>query len=46
MYYSEKFNSITHLVGAVLPLIAFGTLITIAIQQQDILLFLASLLLA
>ena len=39
MYYSEKFNSITHLVGAVLSLMAFGSLITIAIQQHDILIF-------
>ena len=39
MYYSEKFNSITHLVGAVLALIGLGSLITVAIQQQDLLLF-------
>ncbi|MEE9422108.1 MAG: hemolysin III family protein [Gammaproteobacteria bacterium] len=39
MYYSEKFNSITHLVGAVLSLMAFGSLMTIAIQQQDPLIF-------
>lgn len=38
MYYSEKFNSITHLVGTVLSLMAFGSLITVAIQQQDLLL--------
>ena len=35
MYYSEKFNSITHLVGAVLALIGFGSLLTIGIQQKD-----------
>lgn len=39
MYYSEKFNSITHLVGAVLALVGLGSLITVAIQQQDLLLF-------
>ncbi len=39
MYYSEKFNSITHLVGTVLSLMAFGSLMTIAIQQQDPLIF-------
>lgn len=35
MYYGEKFNSITHLVGAVLALMAFGSLLTIGIQQKD-----------
>ena len=39
MYYSEKFNSITHLVGAVLALIGMGALLTVAVGQQDILLF-------
>lgn len=39
MYYSEKFNSITHLVGAVLAIMGLGALITVAVQQQDILLF-------
>ncbi len=34
MYYSEKFNSISHLVGAVLAMIGFGALITIAVQQH------------
>ena len=34
MYYSEKFNSISHLVGAVFALIGFGALITIAVQQH------------
>lgn len=38
MYYSEKFNSITHLVGTVLSLMGFGSLITVAIQQEDLLL--------
>ena len=38
MYYSEKFNSITHLVGTVLSLMAMGSLLTVAIEQQDLLL--------
>lgn len=36
MYYGEKFNSISHLVGAVLALMGFGALLTVAIQHQDI----------
>lgn len=43
MYYSEKFNSITHLVGAVLAIMGLGALITVAAQQQDILLFIGFL---
>ncbi len=43
MYYSEKFNSITHLVGAVLAIMGLGALITVAIQQKDILLFIGFL---
>lgn len=39
MYYSEKFNSISHLVGAVLSFMGLGSLITVAVQQQDLLLF-------
>lgn len=39
MYYSEKFNSITHLVGTVLSFMGLGSLITVAVQQQDLLLF-------
>jgi hemolysin III len=35
MYYGEKFNSITHLVGAILAQIGFGALLTIGIQQQN-----------
>ena len=38
MYYGEKFNSITHLVGAVLALVGLGALLTISIQQKDLLL--------
>ena len=39
MYDSEKFNSITHLVGAVLAIMGLGSLITVAVQQQNLLLF-------
>ena len=35
MYYGEKFNSITHLIGAVLALVGFGSLLTISIQLKD-----------
>lgn len=35
MYYGEKLNSITHLVGAVLSLIGLGALLTISIQEQN-----------
>lgn len=35
MYHGEKFNSITHLVGATLALIGFGALLTVGIQQHD-----------
>ena len=35
MYYGEKLNSITHLVGAVLALVGFGVLLTVSIQQGD-----------
>ncbi len=34
MYYGEKLNSITHLVGAVLALVGFGVLLTISVQQK------------
>jgi len=44
MYYSEKFNSITHLVGAVLSIMGLGALITVAVQQQDVLLFIGFLI--
>jgi hemolysin III len=39
MYYSEKFNSITHLVGTVFALMGMGALLAVAFQQQDLLLF-------
>jgi hemolysin III len=35
MYYGEKLNSITHLVGAVLALVGFGALLTVSIEQQN-----------
>ena len=35
MYYGEKFNSITHLVGATLALVGFGALLAVSIQLKD-----------
>lgn len=35
MYYGEKLNSITHVVGAVLALVGFGALLTIALQEYN-----------
>ncbi len=35
MYYGEKLNSISHLVGAVLALVGLGALLTISIQARD-----------
>ena len=35
MYYGEKLNSISHLVGAVFSLIALGALLTLSIQTGD-----------
>ncbi len=35
MYYGEKFNSITHLVGAALALIALGALLAVSIEHQS-----------
>ncbi len=35
MYYGEKLNSITHLVGAVFSLVGFGSLLTLSIQKND-----------
>ena len=35
MYYGEKLNSISHLVGAVFALIALGSLLTVSIQIGD-----------
>jgi hemolysin III len=38
MYHGERLNSITHLIGAVLALIGFGALLTLGLQQTDVLL--------
>lgn len=35
MYYGEKLNSISHLVGAVLALVGLGALLTVGIQTRD-----------
>ncbi|GAB1257803.1 PAQR family membrane homeostasis protein TrhA [Aurantivibrio plasticivorans] len=35
MYHGEKFNSISHLVGAILALVGFGGLLTVAINTGD-----------
>ena len=35
MYYGERLNSISHLVGAVLALIGLGALLTVSIQSRD-----------
>ena len=35
MYYGEKLNSITHLIGAVLALVGFGALLTLSIQEKN-----------
>jgi hemolysin III len=35
MYYGEKLNSISHLVGAVLALVGLGALLTVALQSGD-----------
>ncbi len=35
MYYGERLNSISHLVGAVLALVGLGVLLTLAIQSGD-----------
>ncbi len=36
MYYGEKFNSISHLVGAVLSLVGFGALLTVSIEYRSL----------
>ena len=41
MYYGEKLNSITHLVGAVLALVGFGALLTISIHERNPLLIIS-----
>jgi len=35
MYYGEKLNSISHLVGAVFALVGLGALLTVGIQSRD-----------
>ena len=35
MYYGEKLNSISHLVGAVFALMGLGALLTVGIQSRD-----------
>ena len=35
MYYGEKLNSISHLVGTALALVGFGALLTVSIQSSD-----------
>lgn len=35
MYYGERLNSISHLVGATLSLVALGALLTVSIQARD-----------
>lgn len=35
MYYGERFNSISHLVGAVLAVAGLGALLTVSIQSRD-----------
>lgn len=35
MYYGERLNSISHLVGAALALVALGALLTVSIQSHD-----------
>ncbi|MFN2328527.1 MAG: hemolysin III family protein [Chromatocurvus sp.] len=36
MYYGERLNSISHLVGAVLALVGFGALLTVALQSGEL----------
>jgi len=36
MYHGEKFNSISHLVGAVLALVGLGALLTVALQRHSL----------
>ena len=35
MYYGEKLNSVSHLVGAVLALVGLGALLTVGLQSRD-----------
>ena len=36
MYYGEKLNSVSHLIGTVLALVGLGALLTISIQTNDV----------
>jgi len=36
MYYGEKLNSVSHLVGAVLALVGLGALLTVGVQSRDL----------
>ena len=35
MYHGEKLNSISHLIGAALALVALGSLLTVSVQTAD-----------
>ena len=41
MYYGERFNSITHLVGAVMALVGFGALITVGVIESNAMLMIS-----
>ena len=43
MYYSERFNSITHLVGTIFSLMGLGALMTVSFYEQRLLLFIGFL---
>lgn len=43
MYYTEKLNSITHLIGAIFSLIGLGALLTVSVYEQKLLLFIGFL---
>ncbi len=43
MYYTERFNSITHLIGAIFSLIGLGALLTVSFYEQKLLLFIGFL---
>ncbi|MGV0034640.1 MAG: PAQR family membrane homeostasis protein TrhA [Candidatus Azotimanducaceae bacterium WSBS_2022_MAG_OTU7] len=41
IYYGERLNSISHLLGAVLALVGLGALLTIGVQSGDLLLLMS-----
>lgn len=43
MYDSEKFNSISHLIGAIFSLMGLGALLTVSFYEQNLLLFIGYL---